>query len=123
MSFISNQIIIKFHFVFCENKNGSITGQLIYNTTGVSLVASLSNLNDQAMITITGPVGKWFGVGFGAKTFKMSDQPYTIVVDGSGEVSEYKLGDHSKGQILAKSIKLEINGVINGKRTILFTRN
>ena len=93
----------------------------------LQLVASFNNLSHpfgshQAMITITGPDGKWFGVGLGAKTFKMSDQPYTIVVDGSGEVSEYKLGDHSKGQILAKSIKLVINKVVNGKRTILLTR-
>ena len=58
------------------------------------------------MINITGPDGKWFGVGLGAKTFTMSDQPYTIVVDGSGKVSEMKLGDHSGGQALANSVKI-----------------
>ena len=61
----------------------------------------LNSKNDQAMIDITGPDGKWFGVGLGAKTFTMSDQPYTIMVDGSGKISELE-----KGQILAKSVKV-----------------
>ena len=74
------------------------------------------------MINITGPDGKWFGVGLGAKTFTMSDQPYTIVVDGSGKVSEMKLGDHSGGQALANSVKIVSNKVVNGQRTVSLTR-
>ena len=93
----------------------------------LQLVASLNNLSHpfeshQAMITITGPDGKWFGVGLGAKTLKMSDQPYTIVVDGSGKVSELKLGDHSRGQTLAKSVTIVSNKVVNGRRTVSLTR-
>ena len=77
---------------------------------------------DQAMINITGPNGKWFGVGFGAKTFTMSDEPYAIVVDGSGKVSEFKLGDHSGGQDLESSITIVSNKAIDGKRTVSLTR-
>ena len=83
---------------------------------------SLTSKNNQAMINITGPEGKWFGVGLGAKTFTMSDQPYTIMVDGSGKVSELKLGDHSGGQTLAKSVTIVSNKVVNGRRTISLTR-
>ena len=60
----------------------------------------LNGKTDQAMINITGPDGKWFGAGLGAKTFTMSDQPYTIVVDGSGKVSEMTLSNFFKIFIL-----------------------
>ena len=97
-------------------------GQLTSSTTEVDMKLSLTSKNDQAMINITGPDGKWFGVGLGAKTFTMSDQPYTIMVDGSGKVSELKLGDHSGGQTLAKSVTIVSNKVVNGRRTISLTR-
>ena len=97
-------------------------GQLTSSTTEVDMKLSLTSKSDQAMINITGPDGKWFGVGLGAKTFTMSDQPYTIMVDGSGKVSELKLGDHSGGQTLAQSVKIVSNKVVNGRRTISSTR-
>ena len=95
---------------------------MISSSTEVDLKLGLSAKNDQAMINITGPDGNWFGVGLGAKTFTMSDHPYTIVVDGSGKVSELKLGDHSGGQTLAKSVTIVSNKVVNGRRTISLTR-
>ena len=100
----------------------NFVGQLTSSTTEVDMKLSLTSKNDQAMINITGPDGKWFGVGLGAKTFTMSDQPYTIMVDGSGKVSELKLGDHSGGQTLAKSVTVVSNKVVNGRRTISLTR-
>jgi hypothetical protein len=78
-----------------------ILGQLYSDTTKVDLIVKLSIQSDLATIWITGPDGKWFGVGFGAKTFTMSDQPYTIMVDGSGNISELR-----KGQTLAKSVQI-----------------
>ena len=92
------------------------------STSKVDLKLSLDAKNDQALIKITGPDGKWFGVGLGAKTFMMSDLPYAIVVDGSGKVSEFKLGDHSQGQTLAKSVQIVSNEVVNGRRSISLTR-
>ena len=105
-----------------NNFPNNYAGQLTSSTTEVDMKLSLTSKNDQAMINITGPDGKWFGVGLGAKTFTMSDQPYTIVVDGSGKVSELKLGDHSGGQTLAKSVTIVSNKVVNGRRTISLTR-
>ena len=100
----------------------NFAGQLTSSTTEVDVELRLNGKIDQAMINITGPDGKWFGVGLGAKTFTMSDQPYTIVVDGSGKVSEMKLGDHSGGQALANSVKIVSNKVVNGQRTVSLTR-
>ena len=44
------------------------------------------------------------------------------MVDGSGKVSEFKLGDHSQGQTLAKSVQIVSNEVVNGRRSISLTR-
>jgi hypothetical protein len=43
-----------------------------------------------------------FGVGFNAAT--MADQPYAIIVDGAGEVTERKLGPHRPGSLLKASV-------------------
>ena len=59
----------------------------------------------------------------GAKTFTMSDQPYTIIVDGSGAVSELKLGNHDGGQTIAKSVQILSNKVENGRRTVVLQRS
>ena len=48
-----------------------LLGQLKSSTAKVDLKLSLDAKNDQASIKITGPDGKWFGVGLGAKTFTM----------------------------------------------------
>ena len=37
----------------------------------------------------------------------MSDKPYTIVVDGSGNVSERKLGDHDPGTVIDQSVRYQ----------------
>ena len=87
------------------------------------MALDLNGTTGQAMINITGPDGKWFGVGLGAKTFTMSDQPYTIVVDGSGKVSELKLGDHSGGKNIASSVHIVSNTVVDGRRTVSLTRS
>ena len=59
---------------------------------------------------------------FDRKIWPKSDVPYTIVVDGSGKVSEFKLGDHSQGQTLTKSVQIVSNEVVNGRRSISLTR-
>ena len=48
--------------------------------------------SQNATITLIGPSDVWFGVGFDAQN--MADAPYTIVVDGTGVVSERKLANH-----------------------------
>ena len=42
----------------------------------------------------------------------MSDEPYAVIVDGSGSVTEKKLGDHSGGRTIATSVTVVSNEVI-----------
>ena len=78
-----------------------------------------------ATITLTGPSTKWFGVGFDAVT--MANSPYTLVVNGSG-VQERKIGtcgseaEHCPGTVLATSIKVVSNTVVDGVRTVVVSR-
>jgi len=53
---------------------------------------SLTHNGTSANITMTGPDGVWYGVGFDAT--RMSDLPYAIIVDGSGNAQERKLANH-----------------------------
>jgi hypothetical protein len=62
-------------------------------------LASLVNITldsdgTTANITLSGPAGVWFGVGFDAE--EMSDLPYAIIVDGAGQVTERKLVKHGE---------------------------
>ena len=75
------------------------------------------------MMNITGPDGKWFGIGLGAKTFTMSDQPYAIIVDGVGNISEMKLGNHDGGRSIQKTIQVVSNKVADGQRTVVLMRS
>jgi hypothetical protein len=39
-------------------------------------------------VTLLGTDGVWFGVGFGAINLTMEAEPYAIIVDGTGAVTE-----------------------------------
>lgn len=71
-------------------------------------------------ITLSGPSNVWFGVGFNA--LEMADTPYTIIVDGNGNVTERNLADHAPGTLLPKTIKVLTDTVLNGVRTVVLTR-
>ena len=45
----------------------------------------------EAQLSLEGPDGVWYGVGFGQSIMKNT---YAIVVDGAGNVEERLLGDH-----------------------------
>ena len=70
--------------------------------------------------TISGPSGSWYGVGFNAE--KMADEPYAIIVDGNGKVSERKLGNHAPGKLLPNTLTVLSNSVKNNIRTVTITR-
>ena len=70
-----------------------------------TLKVQLDTNKKQAIITMSGPNGKYFSVGFNSPNFAMSDKPYTIVVDGTGNVSERKLGAHDPGSVIDQSIR------------------
>ena len=86
-------------------------------TLGLTLSSSVG-----ATITMTGPADNvWFGVGF--DTHVMSNSPYTITVDGKGQVTERVLGDHAPGVVLNSSIKVISHSVSAGKRTVVLSRS
>lgn len=77
-------------------------------------------------ITASGPADTWFGIGLNAKL--MSDQPYTIILNGSGFVFERQIGtcgseaEHCPGDVLSTSVKMISNTVVKGVRTVVMTR-
>lgn len=68
------------------------------------LSLDLDQSTGNATITFTGPADVWFGVGFGAGT--MAGLPYTIVVDGLGNVTERKLANHDAGLLLPRTVEV-----------------
>jgi hypothetical protein len=86
----------------------------------VELQLSLDKAQPNATFELTGPDGVWFGVGFNAKT--MGDEPWTVIVDGAGEVTERKLGNHMPGMQLPRSAHVLSNTVTAGNRTVILTR-
>jgi len=101
--------------VSCAEKAPSVAG------TSASLVQVGVNLTaDTAVITLAGPASVWFGVGFGAQN--MGDAPWTVVVDGNGNVTERKLANHVAGTQLPASVKVLSSTVAAGVRTVVLTR-
>jgi hypothetical protein len=101
-------------------------GTKAYTLKGESNLGGLVNLTvshdgKRATITLAGPDGSWFGLGFNAQ--KMSDSPYAIIVDGKGAASERKLADHGPGTLLAPSITVVSNTVTSGIRTVVLSRS
>jgi hypothetical protein len=87
----------------------------------VSLELDTTVKDGEATITMTGPDGVWFGVGWNADA--MGERPYVIIVDGQGAVTERKLGDHDPGiQLSPTQVQVKSNNVINGNRTVILTR-
>lgn len=56
-------------------------------------------------------------------TSRFQDNPYTIIVDGSGAVSERKLAKHAAGVPLATSVTVVSNTVSGAVRTVVMTRS
>lgn len=91
------------------------------SAVSVTLVLRNSTAHpNEAHITLLGPATVWFGVGFNAT--EMSDLPYTIVIDGTGKVSERKLGNHAAGDVLSTLVQVISNTVSGGVRTVELTR-
>ena len=89
----------------------------------VSLHLDVDEDRDLVTITMAAANGKnWFGVGFNAQV--MGSQPYTVIVDGEGRVSERKLGNHAAGSALSPSLTVVSNTVTGhgAKRTVVMTR-
>ena len=112
-------------FFNTESDGASCGGGSLYNGQAsalkqVSMHLDLDSHADKAQITLTGPDGVWFGVGINASA--MADLPYTIIVNGSGEVMERKLADHDPGTQISTSVTIVSNSVVKGVRTIVLNR-
>lgn len=105
----------------CGGNASIFIGHMINDPiTNISLRLNLNKSSNLVTITMTGPADIWFGIGFNAKS--MGDLPYTIIVNGSGDVFEDKLGNHDPGQVLKPSIKVIENNISNNIRTVVISR-
>ena len=79
--------------VECGSGATLFTGSANDTAVGVTLSLELDLAIETATITISGPSGVWFGVGFNASA--MQEGPWAVVVDSGddGRVSEHKLAD------------------------------
>lgn len=110
---------------FNKATSGADCGEGMANWNGftsdlVRVNVSVNAATDRVMIELSGPDGVWFGVGFNATV--MANAPWTIVVDGTGKVTEHKLQDQSPGKVLATSVTVESSVVVAGQRTVVVSR-
>ena len=87
----------------------------------ITLEITLNKTKGTVTGIMKGPKDKWFGIGFGETT--MSNQPWTIISDGNGIITERKLGSYSPGQLLNPTITIVINEVNGEFRNIEFKRS
>ena len=86
--------------------------------------------NDNVTLTVTGPAGKWMGVGLGSQTMDgvcvaaCPPKPGTnaIIFMPDGSVNERELGMHEQGKNIPTSVKVISHSVVNGKQTFVVTR-
>jgi len=107
---------------------GGSSKSTLWSATATSLVnvsITMDPLQDLVTMALTGPLNVWFGVGFGARA--MSDQPWTIVVSGSGDdvrVTELVLKDHAAGNVVSPtSLQVQSIHVTANERTVILTRS
>eukprot|EP00501_MAST-03F_sp_TOSAG23-6_P002650 GSMAST32.ASY1.ANO1.2794.1 assembled CDS len=105
-----------------QSKSLSLEGNGSFLNDAVSI--SIQHDGVTARITMTGPDKVWFGVGFGATAMK--DLPYSIIIDGIGNITERKLGNHECFIFFSisnfSSITVVSNTVTGGTRTVVMTR-
>ena len=110
--------------------NSAASSESCGNSSSVALTGS-SSLEDGVVVglehntativlTLTGPSKVWYGVAFNAAAMK--DEPYAIIVDGDGKVTERKLADHGPGTELSSSLKVVSSSVEDGVRTVIVSR-
>ena len=100
-------------FMFNQGVNVSVNSK-------VNLSLNINETSNEVFLNFSGPSNVWFGMAFNA--YSMSDLPYTIIFNGTGEVFEVKLGDHNPGTILNKSITVLSNKVVNNIRYVQLSR-
>ena len=84
----------------------------------VGMYVSVNNTHLE--ITASGPSDVWFGIGINASM--MSDTPWTLVVDGYGNVSERRLGNHAPGDLLPSKLTVLSATQSKGRRSVVVSR-
>jgi len=109
-----------------EKVSAKVEGTVSSTAAATSMTLVLDESDSSATITLSGPSGVWFGVGFDAPNFVMADNPYAIIVDGAGEVSERKLDapgiGHGPGSLLSASIEVLSAVDEEGFKTVVLRR-
>lgn len=80
---------------------------------------SVNASGGQVTVTLSGPDGKWFGVGFGAQ--RMGDLPDAVIVEGDGTVKEVRLAEYAAGSALPQRFTVATNEAAGGGRTVVLT--
>ena len=99
---------------------GLLEGRADFGTDAALVNATVSHDGKTATVTLSGPAGAWFGVGFGATS--MADAPYALIVDGAGAATERRLVNHGPGSLLAASVTVKSSVTVRGVRTVVLTR-
>lgn len=100
----------------CDN---SFDNYFWVNDTTTNLKFFMNNNKNTTHMLFFGPASVWYGIGFNATSMK--NEPYSIIVDGNGHVSERKLGNHNGGVEISTNINVLYNTVINNTRYISFS--
>lgn len=90
-------------------------------TSLITLSLDLDAHTNLVTITITGAAENWFGVAFNANS--MADNPYAIIVDGYGNVTERRLADQDPGRLLNSTVTVVSQTIVNDLRTVVLTRS
>lgn len=113
------------HVLFNSAAEGAACGagatRLLGSTSSlVQLTLSMDTTTHIVTINITGPAGVWLGVGFNATS--MGDEPWAVIVDADGDVTERKLQDQSPGKQLQTSVTVVSSQQVEGQRMVVLTR-
>lgn len=104
----------------------SAAGQSFVGNTTVNAAQNMSievatyPVGDSVVITMNGPSNVWFAYGFGGTSMSGT---YCMVNDGSGNVTERKLGNHAQGTALISSLTSSNTSVAGGVRTTVVKRS
>lgn len=96
-----------------------VGSKVLRASNNLSVDISTYPVGDSVNIIITGPATVWHSVGFGASSMNGT---YCIVIDGNGNVTERRLGNHNGGSQLMSSISMSNTSVTSGVRTTLIKR-
>jgi hypothetical protein len=92
----------------------------VSGANNMTIDITVNTLTNEVDLTLTGPSNLWFAYGFGGSV--MSNR-YIVLTDGSGNISERKLGNHASGTQLANSLISSSSSVNGSIRTTTVKRS